>query len=354
MTFSFDQDPFGLKSEKKQPFLLNALSHLIQLHQQNCLSYQRISTVYDHFNASPATIAEVPYLPVSLFKQHLLKSIPDSAIVRILESSGTTGTSSKIFLDKETSLSQVKALTSIVQSYTGKQRLPMIIVDSKSVFSQKKFSARAAGISGFSNFGHHHFFLLTEDMQVDKNGLIEFLKEHPNQPLLIFGFTFMIWQYLYLGLETKVDLSKAILFHSGGWKKLIELAVSNDTFKEKLKYKFGLENCINFYGMAEQVGSIFTECSHGYLHAPIFADVLVRHPQTLAVQPNGESGLLETLSVLPTSYPGHAILTEDIGVKYGVDSCPCGRMGTYFHVQGRLPKAEVRGCSDTFINGNTP
>jgi hypothetical protein len=51
--------------------------------------------------------------------------------------------------------------------------------------------------------------------------------------------------------------------------------------------------------------------------------------------------------MLPLSYPGHSILTEDMGVVHGIDDSSCGRMGKYFSVVGRVPKAELRGCSDT-------
>jgi hypothetical protein len=69
----------------------------------------------------------------------------------------------------------------------------------------------------------------------------------------------------------------------------------------------------------------------------VFADVIVRHPRTLEPQPFGEPGLLQVLSGLPTSYPGHSLLTEDLGVVEEP-----GR----FQVLGRLPRAEARGCSD--------
>jgi hypothetical protein len=39
---------------------------------------------------------------------------------------------------------------------------------------------------------------------------------------------------------------------------------------------------------------------------------------------------------------------EDEGEIIGVDDCPCGRMGTYFKVFGRIQNAETRGCSDTY------
>jgi len=92
---------------------------------------------------------------------------------------------------------------------------------------------------------------------------------------------------------------------------------------------------------------VFVECEHGHLHAPAFADVLVRNPDDWQVLPNGHSGVVQVLSCLPGSYPGHSLLTEDLGTVLGEDDCPCGRLGRYFHIHGRVPQAEVRGCSDT-------
>ena len=109
----------------------------------------------------------------------------------------------------------------------------------------------------------------------------------------------------------------------------------------------GIQRVHNFYGMAEQVGSVFVECEHGHLHAPVFADVIARDPYTLEPAKLGSEGLLQVVSAIPTSYPGHSILTEDLGVIDGIDDCPCGRLGKYFSINGRLPKTEVRGCSDT-------
>ena len=49
---------------------------------------------------------------------------------------------------------------------------------------------------------------------------------------------------------------------------------------------------------------------------------------------------------MPTSYPGHNILTEDIGEIIGEDDCKCGLKGKYFKIYGRAKEAEMRGCSD--------
>jgi hypothetical protein len=104
----------------------------------------------------------------------------------------------------------------------------------------------------------------------------------------------------------------------------------------------------NYYGMVEQTGSIYVECEMGFLHAPSFSDVIIRDHKTHKSKKNGVKGLIQLLSIIPKSYPGHSILTEDLGAIFGVDNCQCGRKGKYFKVYGRIKSAEIRGCSDTF------
>ena len=99
--------------------------------------------------------------------------------------------------------------------------------------------------------------------------------------------------------------------------------------------------------MVEQVGSIFMECEEGFFHAPNFADVHIVDTFSHQNLPFGNEGLIRVDSILPRSYPGHKLLTEDIGKIIGEDNCKCGRKGKFFIVKGRLPKAEIRGCSDT-------
>ena len=109
----------------------------------------------------------------------------------------------------------------------------------------------------------------------------------------------------------------------------------------------GIDQVVNYYGMVEQVGSVFFENSMGHLQSSVYSDVVVRDPNTLQALPAGQPGLLQVFSALPMSYPGHSILTEDLGVLRGEDN-QVGKMGgRYFDVLGRLPKADLRGCSDT-------
>jgi len=84
------------------------------------------------------------------------------------------------------------------------------------------------------------------------------------------------------------------------------------------------------------------------LHASIFSDVIIRNPKDFSECEIGERGLVQVVSVLPHSYPGHCLLTEDEGMIEGIDDCPCGRKGKYIKLFGRIKKAEIRGCSDTY------
>ena len=105
-------------------------------------------------------------------------------------------------------------------------------------------------------------------------------------------------------------------------------------------------NIYNYYGLVEQTGSIFIESKKcGYFHTSNFSDILIRDDNFQLVK-NGSKGLIQLLSLLPTSYPGHNILTEDIGQIVGEDNCKCGLKGKYFMVHGRAKNTELRGCSD--------
>ena len=344
--------PYFLSKEEKQKFLVSELNYLTHTHSVNSKEYHSILKAYNFLDREFGAIEDFPVLPVRLFKNYELKSCKDDEVVKTLTSSGTTSqVVSKIFLDKETSIFQTKVLVKIMQNYLGKKRLPMLIIDTKSILKDRKmFSARGAGILGLSTFGRKHTYALDENMEIDFEVIDKFLQEHKNEKIFIFGFTFMMWQYFYEKLKEQnktLDLSNAILVHSGGWKKLVEKAVDNETFKMYLKEQTGIEKIHDFYGMVEQVGSVFVECEEGNLHAPIFADIIVRDPMTLKPLKYGEEGIIEVLSVLPKSYPGHVLLTEDLGTILGEDDCACNKKGKYFRVKGRLPKAELRGCSDT-------
>ena len=124
--------------------------------------------------------------------------MPDEALHRTMTSSGTTGQQvSRIYLDRETSALQSKVLSRIMGEFLGKQRLPMIILDTSAVIKNRAmFSARGAGILGFSMFARDKVFALDEHMELDLDGVRAFLEEHQGETIFLFGFTFIIWKHV--------------------------------------------------------------------------------------------------------------------------------------------------------------
>lgn len=348
--------PYSLDKSEKEKLLTERLMELTEYHKKNCPEYARILESISYSNGDINSYKDLPFLPVRLFKELPLKSIPQKDIVKTMTSSGTTGQAvSKIYLDKVTSSNQQKAMVKIVSDFTGSNRMPMIIIDCPDVVKNRAmFSARGAGILGFSIFGSKKIYALDDEMKLDVAGLKDFLKENQGKRILLFGFTFMIWQHFYKELlrlrdeGISFDLSDGILIHGGGWKKLFSEAVNSDEFRQRLKEVCGINYIHDYYGMVEQTGCIYMECECGHLHASIFSDVIIRRPIDFSECDIGETGIIQVVSTIPESYPGHSLLTEDEGVILGEDDCPCGRKGKYFKINGRLENAELRGCSDTY------
>ena len=345
--------PFGVACAEKQALLREGLLRLTEHHRARCAPYARMMETIGFSTADVHSVENVPFLPVRLFKELELRSVAEEDVFKTMTSSGTTGQQvSKIFLDRATATNQQKTLVRIVSDRTGKSRMPMLIIDCPSVIQNRAmFSARGAGILGFSIFGRKKLYALNDAMELQVDAIRAFLCEHVGERILLFGFTFMVWQHFYKALKSAgehLDLSNAILIHGGGWKKLVAEAVEPAVFRAALREVCGDMEVADYYGMVEQTGCIYLECEEGHLHASTYSDVIVRRSLDFSPASVGERGILEVVSLLPESYPGHALLTEDEGVVLGEDDCPCGRKGKYFKVLGRLKHAELRGCSDTY------
>ena len=348
-----DISPYSLSKVEKRERLENYLNELSRHHYAHCPEYARILDAFAKNPDDKMTLEEIPALPVRIFKEKEMLSVPKDQIVKVMTSSGTSGQKvSKIHLDKETTRAQSKCLTNIVKSYIGSKRLPMLILDTPMVKKDRTmFSARGAGIIGFSMFGRDVTYALNEEMNLDVEALERFMDRNDGEKIVLFGYTYMIWQYFLKELEKRnicLGIKDGMLFHTGGWKKLKAEQISEDMYRERLQKVCGNISVHNQYGMAEQLGSVFMECEHGNMHCSIFSDVIIRRAEDFSICYRGESGLIELMSVLPSSYPGHAILTEDLGICLGEDDCPCGRLGKYFKILGRVQNAEIRGCSDTY------
>lgn len=303
-------------------------------------------------------VNQIPPVAVSVFKNvgYGLASVPKEDIKLRLQSSATSGTPSTIVVDKVTSKRQAKAMVKVMQEFIGKDRKPFLVmdIDPRSEF-RSLLGARFAAITGYLNFASKAGYFLKA-----KNGVsyfdIEAIKEYlttipSDQPVVVFGFTYILYSNVLKAIlekDEKIQLPEGSkIIHIGGWKKLEAEKVEKSLFNQQLANGFGIESTdvIDIYGFTEQMGLNYPDCPCGCKHTSSYVKILARDVVTREVLPEGKEGMMEFITPIPHSYPGNAVLTDDMGI---IESTPCpyGRPGQRFRITGRMKKAEVRGCGD--------
>lgn len=347
---------FSADQNQKSSLILPALRELTFHHYKNSDKYKKIIDLLNpnFISLSKVRIDQIPFLPTRIFKSNDLQSRKDKSTFMIRSSGTTSLQQSRVAVDQETSHRQSIALICILQDFIGKEKLPMLIFDSDPAnLRNDHYTARSAGILGFAKISKSRKFALDHNLELNIDAVFEFIQKNIQDEFFCFGFTAIVWEKVISVLEHKeirLPKNKGILFHGGGWKRLEEKSgTSSDAFRKSIKSTLGISRIHDYYGMAEQAGSIFVQCNFGYFHTSVFSEVIIRDPFSFRPLGINQEGLIQVLSVLPLSYPGHSLLTEDKGILVGIDDCGCGRLGRYFIVIGRLAQSDIRGCSDATI-----
>jgi len=339
-------EPYGPRNEK---LFLQEMNELSVHHLEGSPSYKKIWPEWK----MAETVNELPYLHVGLFKHLDLKTVSDAVShERTLHSSSTSGVSSKIALDTKSSELQSLSSSKILGNFLGEKKRPLCILDSvKSLRRRGSVSARVAAAMSLKFLASQIYFLLGDSddpSSLNDDALIDILEQ--NDEIMVYGFSWILWlvwgQRQFSKRLTSALKGKTIHFiHSGGWKKLENSKVDRDQFDMKLLEGLSRESkVVDYYGLVEQVGIVYPLCEAGFRHVPVWAEVIVRDSYTLEPVV-GTVGQLQLLNTLAKGAPYHSVLTEDIG-RIVAGSCPCGRSGRRFELFGRIPKAEVRGCSN--------
>ena len=341
--------PYSLNKLSKEKIFSNKLNILTKFHFKHCKPYNRILKHLKYDSSRKYSLETIPFIPSNLFKELELKSSNEPHF-RLLNSSGTSGQRlSKIYLDKENVNNQIKVLSKLFTTTFGNERLPMLIIGESNDNKNEKLNAKNAAIRGFSIFAKKQVFAEHYNGKINYPLINKFLNQYGDSKFLVFGFTADVYNFFIKKLNfkrLKKNFINAFILHGGGWKKMEEKKIDNNIFKDHLKKKLKINNIYNYYGVVEQTGSIFIECTCGKLITSVFSDILIRN-ERLEVVAKNKKGLVQLLSLLPTSYPGQSILTEDIGEIIDNNGCKkCDIKGKTFKIHGRSKNSEVRGCSN--------
>ena len=350
------ENPFESTQAMKEKIFFDAMMESLEWHYNNCELFQKFCNSNSYDLRAMKKLEDIPYLPISIFKEVDLVSGKKELIEKVVLSSATTsGKPSKIALDKVTIKRQQLALKSIIENFLGTDRKHFIVFDAADTAQKKErnISSRGSAIRGMAQFARSMTFILNDKLEFDKENLKKIVRME--QKSIFFGFTGVIYSIYRQYKDDKeireffASMHAGKLLHIGGWKKVKDVGVTKDEFNAQIGEFLGVEkgNVIDMYGMTEQLGTVYPDCEFGFKHMPLYSDIIIRDANTFKPIHEKKSGLIQLLTPIPNSYPGISLLTEDVGEMQGVDDCPCGRKGKYFLFKRRLESAPLKGCGDT-------
>lgn len=353
---------YGLAPEQRNSALLSLWRKEIAYACQQSPRFRNYVEQWPIDFRTTEQISELPYLPAAVFKANPpLALVEAENIKRTLTSSSTTGQiPSRVVIDAATARRMTRGVTTIIRDFIGSERRPYLVVDlPESLEPRALLGARSAAIQALNSFAKETVCCLDRDpggdLCVNLEKLLSFEAAWKETEVLVYGFSHVIWNQFLVPLEeigVKLHMPRVRVLHSGGWKRLHERSVTKDAFNSGVASLFGcsVDRITDYYGMVEALGTVYPDCERGNKHVPAFGDVIVRDPLTFRPVTSGNRGLVQVSSVLPTSFPGFLVLTDDIAELKGNDGCACGRRGTHFRFIGRAPKTELRGCGNLEVS----
>lgn len=346
MSALLDKPPYSLRDDTT---FLKELTRLTNHHLEGCIEYKNIWRDWEN----TGKVEDFPFLHVGLFKHLDLKTNnSDIKHERTIHSSSTTGISSRIKTDSHSSKLQLKSTSSIFKDYLGENKRPLIIIDSvKSLYKREITSARVAAAMSLKFLSDEIIFLIKEPNDLDNISWENLDRVLSNeQELLVYGFSWILWKVwtrekIPHKIQHLLENTTITFVHSGGWKKLEAEKVERNIFNDTLLLGAGPKSkVLDYYGLVEQLGLVYPLCEYGYRHIPVWADILIRDSYSFESLIN-TPGQIQLINTITWGAPYHNVLTEDIG-KIIPGKCECGRKGKRFELIGRIPKAEMRGCSN--------
>lgn len=302
-------------------------------------------------------IPEIPYFFVTALKYHEVRSVPEEEIVLTLRSSGTTGQTSAIYLDR-TSLRRIKRIvrhiyldldmvSKVRTNYLCFTYDPEVAKDVGTAFSDKL-------LTGLTRVNHVCYAIVWDqernDWHLDVERVARHLEryEESGRPFRILGFPAHTWRVLeeIVGKRGRPFRfgPKSFVITGGGWKNFDNQQIDPEVFREQVGRWLGIpaRNVRDLYGMVEH-GVPYCECEKNNMHVPCYSRVYARDPVTLEVLPPGQAGLLQFVTPYHRSFPAVSLLTTDRGAVFS--GCRCGRPSPVLKLLGRAGVKKHQGCA---------
>ncbi|MDZ4759115.1 MAG: acyl transferase [Bacteroidota bacterium] len=299
--------------------------------------YQRNNvyhTFCDLLGKTPQNISaveEIPFLPISSFKNHDI-IVSEMEPEAIFSSSSTTGTgqslhpvaSLQLYEDSfvkgfERSYGPISnyCILALLPSYLDRQGSSLVYMASKLIEKSN---------NNESGFYIDDFQKLSETIEKC---------EANKQPTILLGVTFALMDFAE---RFPKKLAHTLIMETGGMKGR-QIEMQKAELHQYLGKQFGVDNIHSEYGMTEMLSQAYSK-GDGIFTTPPWMKILIRSVddpiQILSNEKWGGINVIDLANIYSCSF----LATDDIG-KIHLD-------GT-FETAGRLDNSDVRGCSLLYI-----
>lgn len=271
-------------------------------------------------------LEQIPFLPVSLFKTHTVRT-GDFTPQTVFESSGTTGTVTSRHEVKDLNLYR-KSFTAAFEHFYG----PVggwCIIGLLPAYLERSHSSLVLMVHELiGNSGHPDsgFYLYEHDTLYE---LLQRLEQRQQKTLLI-GVTFALLDFAE---KYALSLRHTVVMETGGMKGR-RREITREELHTYLEQRLGLPAIHAEYGMTELLSQAYSPGGGVFACPPWMKTLVRREDDPLEVTTSGE-GLLNIID-LANTWSCSFLATEDIGRI---------RPDGQFEVSGRVDNSDIRGCS---------
>jgi phenylacetate-coenzyme A ligase PaaK-like adenylate-forming protein len=301
--------------------------HLFRYQYANNSIYKRFVDALGIHAEKVFSLEQIPFLPVSFFKTHEIRTGNFPAEL-IFESSGTTGI--------ETSKHYVADVGLYQQSFTKGLELFYGDLSDYSIFAllpsylERKNSSLVYMVEKIllhSNRQMGGFYL--NDLENLQNHLLE--AQRGGLKIMLIGVTFAL---LDMVEKWPVKIPDAVIIETGGMKGRRE-EITRMELHEKLCKGFGVEKIHSEYGMTELLSQAWS-AGDGIFRCPPWMKIRIADTNDplsyLETSRTGGINIIDLANIHSCSF----IATQDLG-RVSEDGS--------FEVLGRFDNSDIRGCS---------
>ena len=272
------------------------------------------------------SLADIPFLPISFFKTHEVKTTAFTPELTF-RSSGTTGMTQSQHLIKDENLYRQSLIQGFrhfygnPSNYTFLALLPNYLEQrNSSLIYMMETLMHESGAPDNGYFLYNHDDLYKKLIQLRNN----------HQNTILWGVTYALLDFTE---EFQMNFPELIVFETGGMKGRRKEMVKEELYAI-LQNAFGVPDIHSEYGMCELLSQAYSRGGNVFATPPWMQLRLRSEKDPLDGSDTVSTGVINVID-LANIYSCSFIATEDLGRRH-----PQG-----IEVLGRLDHAQIRGCN---------